>query len=285
MLAVIAGYLKAYTKALHGKPTPERPFRKAYIDAFAGTGSREARPSGSGDNGLLFPDLAHADSQALLDGSARIALKTEPQFDRYIFIERSSERCAQLQALKADFPDLAGRIDVRKGDANAAIQRICAKDWRSSRAVLFLDPYGMQVAWETIEAVAKTKAIDTWILFPLIGVNRLLMRSGDIPHSWRQRLDMLLGTKAWFDEFYKLGKTTTLFGPDEKMVKKASKDTISRFFVSRLRSIFCEVADKPRVLSNSSNSPLYLLCFAVGNEAGASIALRIANHLLNKVED
>ena len=40
--------------------------------------------------------------------------------------------------------------------------------------------------------------------------------------------------------------------------------------------------EHPRVLRNSANCPLYLLCFAVGNEKGAPIALRIANHLLTK---
>ncbi|MEW6074198.1 MAG: hypothetical protein AB1726_16580 [Planctomycetota bacterium] len=89
---VLAGYLKAYTTALK-----KTPFTKLYIDAFAGTGYREAR-----------------------------------------------------------------------------------------RKVLFLDPYGMQVEWVTIEAVAQTKAIDLWVLFPLgVGVNRLLTKSGEIPESWR----------------------------------------------------------------------------------------------------
>jgi three-Cys-motif partner protein len=149
--------------------------------------------------------------------------------------------------------------------------------------VLFLDPYGMQVEWQTIEAVAKTRAIDTWILFPLgIGVNRLLTRSGDIPEPWRRRLDSLLGTKDWFDEFYKVKKTNTLFGTAEETAKQASTASIGRYFVSRLKTVFAAVSDKPRVLSNSSNCPLYLLCFAAGNEKGAPIALKIADHLLTK---
>lgn len=35
-------YLAAYTKALKDKPPAAQPFRKAYIDAFAGSGSRAA---------------------------------------------------------------------------------------------------------------------------------------------------------------------------------------------------------------------------------------------------
>ena len=30
---------------------------------------------------------------------------------------------------------------------------------------LFLDPYGMQVEWATIESIAHTQAIDLWLLF------------------------------------------------------------------------------------------------------------------------
>jgi len=157
-LDVLEHYLAAYTRALKNKPTAARPFRKAYIDAFAGTGSRAAReptPSAPAET-LLFPDLAEPAPQKLLDGSARLALRVEPRFDRYIFIERNRERCAQLEGLKTEFPALAGDIDVRQGEANEVIRGLCRSPerWKSRRAVLFLDPYGMQVEWTTIEAVA-----------------------------------------------------------------------------------------------------------------------------------
>jgi three-Cys-motif partner protein len=126
-LEVLAGYLKSYTTALKDKPTKERPFIKAYIDAFAGTGYRTARLD-DGEGQLLLPDLAGTEPQALLDGSARLALKTEPRFDRYIFIDRSAERCAALEALKGEFPDLARAIQVRQGDANTEIQNLCSKE-------------------------------------------------------------------------------------------------------------------------------------------------------------
>jgi three-Cys-motif partner protein len=171
-LNVIAGYLRSYTTALKDQPSKEHPFVKGYIDAFAGTGYRDARQDDRDEDtsqALLLPDLAGTEPQALLDGSARLALKTQPRFDRYIFIERSPERCAQLELLKQEFPDLAANIRIRPGDANAEIQELCSKekDWSSHRAVLFLDPYGMQVDWSTIQAIARTKAIDLWVLFPL----------------------------------------------------------------------------------------------------------------------
>jgi three-Cys-motif partner protein len=225
-----------------------------------------------------------ADPQALLDGSARIALKTVPRFDNYIFIERSPERCRELEGLKREFPDLAGDIDVRQGEANAQIQALCANDWKARRAALFLDPYGMHVEWATIEAIAATHAIDLWILFPLgSGVNRLLTRSGNIPESWRHRLDLLLGKTDWYDAFYKVDPTPMLFEEPGTRVVKATTETIGRYFNNRLAGVFAGVAPEPKVLLNSANCPLYLLCFAVANDRGAPIALKIATHLLRTV--
>jgi three-Cys-motif partner protein len=282
-LEVLAGYLRSYTTALKDKPTPQSPFRKAFIDAFAGTGYRSPRIESRDQQGQeqLFPDLAAPDSQALRDGSARIALSVEPRFDKYIFVEQSAERCEQLEGLKAEFVHLADSIDIRCGDANEEIQNLAHKDWSTHRAVLFLDPYGMQVEWTTIEAVAQTGAIDLWLLFPLgIGVNRLLTRTGNMPASWRQRLNLLLGTEEWYEEFYEFDSSPTLFGTDEERVVKASMTTIGRYFVERLEGIFAGVVREPGILRNSSNNPLYLLCFAVGNPRAKDIALRIAGHLL-----
>ncbi|CAN5847003.1 three-Cys-motif partner protein TcmP [soil metagenome] len=283
-LDVLAGYLRAYTTALKDKPSAASPFQKYFIDAFAGTGYRDL-PRDDDDHGsnevLLFPDLAATEPQKLLDGSARRALQVEPYFDKYVFIERRADRCAQLELLKEEFPDLAEDIEIRHGEANVQIQEMCAMDWRARRAVLFLDPYGMQVEWATLEAIASTKAIDLWLLFPLgMGVNRLLTKSGDMPDSWRRRLNLLLGTEDWYHEFYTPVSSPTLFGEDEEQLVKASLDTIGRYFNNRLKTVFAGVAEEPGVLRNSVNNPLYLLCFAVANERGKPIALRIAHHLL-----
>jgi three-Cys-motif partner protein len=186
--------------------------------------------------------------------------------------------------MKTEFPDLSSQITVMNGEANQEIRKLCEKNWDSHRAVLFLDPYGMQVEWDTITAIAKTKAIDLWLLFPLgIGVNRLVTRSGDIPEGWQRRLDKLLGTTDWRDEFYAVERRPTLFDAGEEHVVKASKETIGRYFNARLKTVFAGVAETPGVLRNSANCPLYLFCFAAGNAKGAPIALKIANHLLKDV--
>jgi three-Cys-motif partner protein len=272
-LDILGRYLHAYTAALQGQP-----FKTAYIDAFAGTGYRLPSKD-EGPDSPLFP-LREEAPQQLLDGSARIALKATPPFDRYIFIERNRERARQLQALRKDFPELASRIEVREEEANNVIRDLCAKDWRHRRAVLFLDPYGMQVEWESIEAIASTRAIDLWVLFPLgVAVNRLLTRSGHIPAGWRRRLDLLLG-RGWQDALYRVEPAATLFDLESTRVVKATTAAIGRYFNERLATVFAGVAPMPRVLLNSAHCPLYLLCFAAANPRGAPIAVRIARHLL-----
>jgi three-Cys-motif partner protein len=278
-LKVLEAYLKSYTTALK-----RQQFKTAYIDAFAGTGYRAASDHDSQDWGQtdLFGELGEPEAKLWLDGSARLALKIDPRFDKYIFIERNQKRCIALEELKTDFPKLANDIDIRRSEANKAITSLCQKNWKGRRAVLFLDPYGMQVEWTTILAIARTEAIDMWLLFPLgIGVNRLLTRTASIPEAWTRRLDLLLGTSDWFDAFYSFEERRDLFGEPVDRVVKASTETIGKFFNDPLKDIFAGVAKHPRVLRNRVGCPLYLLCYAAGNPKGAPVAVRIAEDLLS----
>lgn len=271
-LTILRKYLGAYTQALK-----HQTFRTGYIDAFAGTGYRA--PADDGPQ-LALPDLEGAQEQGLLKGSAVYALETRPRFDRYVFIERDAERCAALEALRAQHPELADDVRIRSGEANAVIRSLCAKQWDGRRAVMFLDPYGMQVEWSTIEAIAGTRSIDLWLLFPLgIGVNRLLTRSGEIPAPWRHRLDVLFGTADWIDAFYRVEPQPDLFGSGSVTFVKERVEVIARYFVERLKTVFPAVAPNPRVLRNSSGNPMYLFCFAANHR----LALKIASEILGKI--
>ena len=264
-------YLVAYATALSNQR-----FKIAYIDAFAGTGYRTSSANENPES-LLFPEM-----DLFLDGSARIALQVEPRFDKYIFIEKNPERYAELERLKSEFSDLAKDIILQNTDANSYIKGLCqGPSWKSHRAVLFLDPFGMQITWETIEAIAQTQAIDLWLLFPLgVAVNRILTKSGRISSGWRSKLDAMFGATDWYDVFYQKTKQSALFSDEEQIEKIANFDSISQYYVSRLKTVFAGVAENPLPLYNSRNNPLFMLCFAVGNPKGKDIALRIARHIL-----
>jgi three-Cys-motif partner protein len=259
-------------------------FKFAYIDAFAGIGYRELEKT-SGEEGALYPELVDEDFENYADGSARIALQIEPEFLKYIFIEKTKGRIEKLEKLKEDFPEKAHKIMLIHADANSYITDLCTNyNWKYHRAVMFLDPFGMQVSWDTIKAIAQTKAIDLWYLFPLgVGVNRLLKREiKEIPGSWAKKLDDIFGTPGWRDVFYSTKTVTTLFGEKTVTEKDADFKKISDFFVERLQAIFKGVADNPKLLRNSKNNPIYLLCFASGNPKGAKTAIKIAQDILGK---
>ena len=277
-LDIISKYLTSYCTALK-----DQGFSTTYIDAFAGTGYRADPPHMRDESGLLFPDLAETASRELLSGSARRALMCEPPFDRYEFVELDPERYEELRHLAGEFPGC--QVQVRQGDANQEVPLLCARDWHgeNARGVVFLDPYGMQVEWATIEAIAATRAIDLWVLFPLgVAVNRLVTGSRQFPTGWRESLNRIFGTTAWEDRFYGTKVQKSLFGGRHEQIARVSVNVIGAYFNERLESSFPAVAPKPAVLRNSVGNPIYLLCFAVANPEPKAygLALRIANHIL-----
>ena len=273
-LEKVRRYLVAYNTALKNTP-----FTRMYIDVFAGTGYRTSKTDPSSQRDIFgVPEVS-----LLAKGSARAALEVEPAFDRYIFIKKNRNRLAELKLSVAKYPDKSNFVTFVRADANQAIRDICKNtDWQRTRAVMFLDPYGMQVDWCSIELVAQTQAIDLWYLFASgIGVNRLLTRTGQIVPSWQLKLDRMLGTKSWREVFYASSNEMDLFPELPSKFQKIYDDALAeRFILNRLRGIFAGVADSALPLRNSSEHCMYHLVFACGNKAGARIALRIAEHIL-----
>jgi three-Cys-motif partner protein len=88
-------------------------------------------------------------------------------------------------------------------DANTALLSCCAQlDTKKERAVIFLDPVGASVEWKVIEAMADTKAVDLWILFPYAAINRMLVSDALPPKPWADRLTRIFGTNEWMKDFY-----------------------------------------------------------------------------------
>ena len=248
-----------------------------YVDAFAGTGTRktgDVAAAGFGED-----DFGDAEVSAYLDGSARIALGLASPFDRYLFIEKARQRVDELKRIiGADFPELESRCAFRQEDANVAIARwVNERNWKKDRAVVFLDPYGFQVSWKTVELLGRTKAVDLWYLFP--SPARLLTRDGVIEDSWRTKLTDVFGTSEWEPHFYKKLIEADLFGEYERTERDATVANIQKFIHDRLQTCFAAVAPS-LVLRNSTGSPQFVLCFAAANEKGASIAIPIAKSLL-----
>ncbi|MEP0849493.1 MULTISPECIES: three-Cys-motif partner protein TcmP [Cyanophyceae] len=278
-------YLKAYTTIMRRQNFSNF----IYIDAFAGTGwltlkQNEQSEQPSQLELFNFASPAEETSSNTLEGSARMALQVNPEFTKYIFIERDKKRFEELEKVKLEFPNRD--ILIKNSDANVFIREICNnQNWieMRERAVLFLDPYGMQVPWETVEAIARTRAIDLWYLFPIgVALNRLLKKDGKINDSCRRKIDIIIGTTEWYNVFYAEEKSKGLFGEESRIIKVANFDLIKQYFIERLQTVFPGVANNPRLLLNSKNNPLYLLCFASSNLRGTPTAIKIAQDILRR---
>ena len=277
-LKVLSDYLREYRK-IFDRNAKARFFEVTYVDAFAGTGVIPRRQSGFKS---LFPDLEKLE-EGFRKGSVRRALEIEPPFHHYVLIEKNKEKCEELELLRKEFPDRD--IEIINEDANVALLKWCEElDTDRERAVVFLDPFGACVEWKVIKAIAATRAVDLWILFPYSAINRLLTSKRKPPKAWAELLKRIFGTTSWEEKFYTSTRWQNLLDPKkpvEIVSKTADYKDITDFFVGRLESKFVAVAE-PGFLRNSKGL-LFVLFFAAGNPKGAGPGLNIANHLLSKM--
>jgi len=223
----------------------------------------------------LYPleDREHAE---YIRGSPRIALELQFPFTQYVFVETNAARALALEKLTTQYPDL--KIAIRKRDCNEYLRdTLVPRSWKQWRGLVFLDPFGMQVPWTTIELLAKTKAIEVFINFPVgMAIQRLLRRDARFSNEQRARIDLYLGSPNWFDVVYQKG--TGLFG---ETVDKAADSNIAltRWYRKRLKGLF-GFASSARLVRSSSNHPLYYLIHAGPNATGA----KIAEHILRQGE-
>jgi three-Cys-motif partner protein len=278
-LEALAQYLNFYTTVLKKQGHWLRG--TIYVDAFAGSGLSRVRTKEKATEppGLFVPD---PDSDAaeieFLKGSPRVALEIKNPFTSCIFIERDPDRIAELNGLKAEYASTCA-VTVHEGDANDALQSWLASgiDWQHHRAVVFLDPFGMQVPWSTVEELAKTKAVEVIINFPLgMAIQRLLTKSGDIPQGWRMSLDAFFGSRDWHPLVYE--SKDDLFGPKISKVSDSGAKLL-KWYRDRLRENFGFVSTA-RLIRNTRGNPLYYLIWAGPHKKG----LEGAEYILSKGE-
>lgn len=264
-------YLGFFTRVLETKP-----FDLWYIDAFAGSGKRTIER----ETGGLLEETPLTKATEELAGSVLRALDVTPPFSRHVFIEGNAGRFQELEDIRLSRPDK--RIECRHGDANAELQTIFSTaPWRSQangrgklRAVVFLDPYGMNVAWSTLGLLSSTKAVDVWYLFPLSAVTRQLALDADsIDIHKSQSLDSIFGTSKWRDELYNTSTTVDLFDnlvtSSKRRVSQKQIETYSR---TRLGTLFRYVSDPLPLIADGRGHLFSLFCLS-NSESDAAISL------------
>lgn len=253
-LEILNKYLGFYTKALS-----KTGFRLIYIDGFAGCGEVPV-----GDDNIL-------------EGSVRIALQCEG-FYQYLFIEKEHEKCERLRELVKSYP--RKDVVVLEGDCNTQLSKLQNIDFivQKLRGVIFLDPYGMSVKWETLKSIQKTRALDVLYLFHLGALVRNLRKDGKISDATRKTIDYALGDSEWYDLLY--NKVEGLFGEERERV---GIEELKNIVIERLKGVFPAVSDKARILRNTAKkAPMFLLCFAMSNpdEKAIALGMKVANSIL-----
>ncbi len=266
-LEILREYLCFYTIALRATP-----FKLVYIDAFAGTGRCTIKERGT---------------KRTIAGSAQIALDVEPRFGELIFIEKKPKHVRQLQALLDTHPSSVNSRIVQ-GSADEELRGVLAsQNWRATRGVLFLDPYGLQCDWQTVKLIAGTQALDVFFLVSLSGIYR--QATNDLRDADKDKIESLnrfLGTPDWQTELYQA--QGGLFGEDSHH-RHANPEGVTRYVKKRLETIFAKVID-PTVLyhidgQGRRGAPLYALFFAVSNPGKPAIALatKVSKEIMAKL--
>ena len=276
-LNAVSDYLNFYTRALQASPSRENPFETWYVDAFAGTGDRTV----VADAGSLFSREGGSLDNVRLEGSARRAIAVDPPFRHLIFVEKDARRFAALNRVKRDHP----QRDIRcvRGDANEEIRRLFSKGpWIDpalrglQRAVVFLDPYGMSVRWDTLQFLSGTGRADVWYLFPLHAALRQLSHDhAALDSTKRAALDEVFGTPDWEERFYQSRSTPTNlfdFADSATPSRVADPDKVERFAAERLRTIFSFVSEPIPILARHKLRQFSLFLLS-GNSNARAISL------------
>lgn len=276
-LDAVQRYLEAYVTVMK-----KQRFTLNYVDGFAGSGASQAM--GSDESSALFRDDLH-DASSIIEGSPSRALKIEPPFDRYIFIDANPDNIRSLEELKQANP--SREVFLRDGDANDRLQRFAKfiVDREEERAVVFLDPFGLSVKWDTVARLAATEKVDLWYLVPVHGMSRQIKSDGTFLPS-AVRIDEIWGSDEWREKAVKKAEPIEdLFGQiDDRYEKTARAEQFSDMFRDRLSSVFKGGVSRRYLPLGRGRLHEFSLMFACANPSppAAGAALRIANHILGK---
>lgn len=281
-LDAFAKYVNAYLTIMN-RYRDQYGWKLIYFDGFAGSGIRQSDIHNSELLLELFnEDMLHSEDINVYQGAAERVLSIEQRgFDYNYFIDKDAKASDLLRSRLHGYAAKDRVLEFRCSDANEQVV-IMSKALRRNtflRALVLLDPFGMQVSWDSVSCLSDTHT-DLWILIPTgVIVNRLLDRKGELIHIDTLCSFFGLTEKEIRDYFYKKSVEHTLFGEEERMVKVSQPiKKITELYIRRLKTIFSHVTEEPLVMCNTRNVPIYHFAFASNNKT----AMKIASQIITK---
>lgn len=261
-LAMLEKYLHAYSVIMASQVRKGWFAGYSYVDAFAGTGRYVA-----------------AEQRAYVDGSPLVALRCDPPFGSLAFIEKSRGRLTRLrQVVATDFPKR--RVHFFKGDANEQLRRhvlTAVTKQARRRALVFLDPYGLEVDFDTVAELGRAGTFDIFVNFSTMGITRLLRRRELPGPEATAILRRVMGDTTWIDRYYET--RIDLF--NEAVSRRGRIDPLDLFvdYATRLKPFYRHISE-PLAMRNAKNVPLYVLFVASQKEPG----IKIVNQTFSRFE-
>lgn len=244
-LEAVEKYLQAYVKALKSQS-----FRLLYVDACAGSGSSVPKSTLEGQDSSQasltgFPPPVVADTDKVIVGSAIRALSVTPPFHEYLLNDTKQANVDALRGeIKTKFAHLVDRVELTRMDANDMLCNLCqSRNWQETRAVVFLDPFGLQIDYATLNRLGQTKAIDLWYLVPVFAMYRQISGGGEINPDGGRRVDAALGTTEWRNiavveeeapDLFNFSKPRTKRAVDIAWFEKVAKERLGAAFGGRV---------------------------------------------------
>jgi three-Cys-motif partner protein len=251
-IAIIKKYANAFTTILH-----KHNFRPIYIDGFAGAGRHISKASG-----------------AEIDGSPSVAFAVDPPFAEFHLVDLDGHRVENLRQLAKG----RSNVKVHHGDCNdVLINKVFPSTLQSpsNRSLAILDPYGLHLDWEVIEAAGRSGKAEIFLNFPVADMNRNVFwhNPQGVDAKDIDRMNRLWGDESWRKIVYT--EIETLFGPETGKDGNATAE-IAKAFGRRLKQVagFKFVAE-PVPMRNSRNATIYYLFFATQNSTGNKIVSEI----------
>jgi len=269
-------YVNAYLTIMNANKK-KYGWRTLYFDGFAGSGDLNKKggiSSATPDNPLILDFGIEEAETKVYKGAAERILTLQKKFDYYYFIDLNGESLKKLEEKLRPF-DISNRLQFREGDANKYLKEMSAtlKKDKKLKALVLLDPFGMQINWESIEFLAGT-ASDVWILIPSgVIINRLLDRKGELTNINKLCSFFGLTEDEIRKEFYTEKVSQTLFG-EQTNIQKISEPIkkIADLYIKRLHGVWKYVSQEPLIMKNTRNVEIFHFAFASNNPAGLKIA-------------
>ncbi|MEX2551802.1 MAG: three-Cys-motif partner protein TcmP [Actinomycetota bacterium] len=241
-----------------------------YLDGFTTTAKNKSSE-------ILYFDLFGGRAENIerltnkvLRGSPSIALSIHDKaFTRLRFFELDPRHAAELRiTLEQDHP---GRdFEVIAGDCNQEIgtvlRRLQTVNW--APAFAFIDPNGPDVAWTTLEALARFKRpdrrkVELWILLADAMFMRSLPKDGSVSFADAAKLTAMYGSGDW--------RLIYNARVDEDIDPAEAREEYVNLMRWRLQETLGYRWTHPLEFRTESGRPIYHMIFATDHELGTKI--------------